>query len=70
MLLHKYGQKSWIPWITSFSLEVSSLIPYLDLKQQSLNSRLTELEKNEIQRRLWLLSLYLLRDPFYSHWSR
>jgi hypothetical protein len=56
--------------MTSLTLEVTSLIPYLDLKQYSLNADLTELEKNEVQRRITLLSFYLLRDPFYSDWSR
>ncbi|KAI9346530.1 peroxisome membrane protein [Obelidium mucronatum] len=77
--LRQYGAKSWNPWILSLIMEASSL--GIHMNQSSLTALLNKrsegnearkstfrkvLEKDELQRRLWLLCYYMLRDPCYS----
>ncbi|KAJ3083855.1 Peroxisomal membrane protein pex16 [Rhizoclosmatium hyalinum] len=76
MALRKYGTKSWNPWVLSLILEASSL--GIHYNAQSISEFISGqpsttkkpmrkfLEKDELQRRLWLLGYYLLRDPCYS----
>ncbi|KAJ3235558.1 Peroxisomal membrane protein pex16 [Chytriomyces hyalinus] len=61
LAMRKYGNQSWKPWVLSLCMEVSSI---------GIHSASTRnfkfLERDELQRRIWLLMYYLLRDPFYS----
>ncbi|KAJ3404723.1 Peroxisomal membrane protein pex16 [Chytriomyces hyalinus] len=61
LAMRKYGNQSWKPWIMSLCMEVSSLGIH-----SSSTRNFKFLERDELQRRMWLLMYYLLRDPFYS----
>ena len=65
LILHAgFSSKSWIPYLSSFSLDMYSL-RYLNEATD-----LTERQNIELQRRKWSLLLYLLRSPFYSQISQ
>ena len=58
-LMKRYGQRSFIPFVCALAMDLSSL-------------KLIEtdnLGKKEIQRRQIMLLMYLIRSPFYDHFS-
>ena len=57
MLLQKYGSKSFIPFSTSFILEIGSIL---------LLKKKTKLMKLEVEKRFYFLMFYLLKDPIYG----
>ncbi|KAI8609937.1 peroxisomal membrane protein-domain-containing protein [Chytriomyces sp. MP71] len=59
--LRRYGTKSWNPWLLSLALEVTSLGIHAHSPRKHKS-----LERDEMQRRAWLLTYYILRDPVYS----
>ncbi|KAI8611673.1 peroxisome membrane protein [Chytriomyces sp. MP71] len=59
--LQRCGTKSWNPWLLSLALEVTSLGIHANSSRKH-----KFLERDEMQRRAWLLAYYLLRDPVYS----
>ncbi|KAJ3413688.1 Peroxisomal membrane protein pex16 [Chytridiales sp. JEL 0842] len=63
MMLHKYGKKSWTPWAASLSLDIVGILA-------SMKAASTQLEKEESERRLSDMSYYLLREPFYSMFTK
>ncbi|KAI8592423.1 peroxisome membrane protein [Geranomyces variabilis] len=66
----KLGGMSYKPWLISLAMELYSLSTSLDLRTLSFRPSLTMLERDEYKRRFWLLLYYLLRNPFYTHWTR
>ncbi|KAM8816558.1 peroxisomal biogenesis factor 16 isoform 1-T1 [Rhynchonycteris naso] len=58
-----WGQRSWKPWLLSGVVDVTSLSLLSDRKG------LTRRERLELRRRTILLLYYLLRSPFYDHFS-
>ncbi|XP_017522613.1 peroxisomal biogenesis factor 16 isoform X2 [Manis javanica] len=58
-----WGQRSWAPWLLSGVVDVTSLSLLGDRKG------LTRREQLELRRRTILLLYYLLRSPFYDHFS-
>ncbi|KAM5247060.1 peroxisomal biogenesis factor 16 isoform 2-T2 [Ctenodactylus gundi] len=58
-----WGQRSWTPWLLSGVVDVTSLSLLRDRKG------LTRRERLELRRRTVLLLRYLLRSPFYDHFS-
>ncbi|XP_003412310.3 peroxisomal biogenesis factor 16 isoform X2 [Loxodonta africana] len=58
-----WGQRSWKPWLLSGVVDVTSLSLLSDRKGLSRRERL------ELRRRTILLLYYLLRSPFYDHFS-
>ncbi|GFP98512.1 peroxisome biogenesis protein 16 [Phtheirospermum japonicum] len=69
----KFGTRSWFPWLTSLVVDlighgiVSSLTIW---RRNSKDFHLSNLEKNELKRRKLLWALYLMRDPFFSKYTR
>ncbi|KAF9621483.1 hypothetical protein IFM89_021787 [Coptis chinensis] len=75
LLIRKYGVRSWIPWLLSLSVELigTGLLSLVKLPGISRNggyTSLSSLEKNEVRRRKMLWALYLMRDPFFSKYTR
>jgi len=58
-----FGEFSWKPWLIAFGIDVTSLH---FLQDGSLNRA----EKLEISRRALSMITYLLRSPFYNHYSK
>jgi len=58
----KFGEKSWIPLMTSLTVDATSLGCYYNGK-----TKLSEIQRLEVTRRTFLLSFYFLRNPFYNN---
>ena len=58
-----YGTTSWVPWLLSLSMDLSSLKL---MEHGTFNGD----EKKEINRRQLMLLMYLLRSPFYDRFSK
>jgi len=65
MLVTKFGVKSWTAWSLSFIIEFSS---YHLIHQEY--SSLSQIEKDEHQRRSNLLFYYFLRSPLYDQFTK
>ncbi|XP_072278165.1 peroxisomal biogenesis factor 16 [Pyxicephalus adspersus] len=61
--LGAWGQKSWKPWLLAAALDVGSLSILRDIPN------LSRREQAELRRRTLLLLFYLLRSPFYNHYT-
>ncbi|KAI5077866.1 hypothetical protein GOP47_0007690 [Adiantum capillus-veneris] len=85
LLIRRYGLKSWKPWVTSLGLDAAGLTTILvaaflkDRKQlgitmDGLNCSgrppFSTEEVQEVKRRQLLLVFYLIRDPFFSKYTR
>eukprot|EP01018_Ginkgo_biloba_P005066 Gb_27812 [translate_table: standard] len=75
LLIKKYGIGSWKPWLLSLAMDLAgmSIISRVTLPDLIRNGRtysLSRLEKQEVQRRQLLWALYLMRDPFFSKYTR
>ncbi|PIN16228.1 Peroxisomal biogenesis protein (peroxin 16) [Handroanthus impetiginosus] len=73
MLIRKYGARSWFPWLTSLAVDLigNGIISSITtLWRNSKDLRLSDTEKNELKRRKLLWALYLMRDPFFTKYTR
>ncbi|KAL3618693.1 hypothetical protein CASFOL_037512 [Castilleja foliolosa] len=73
MLIRKYGVRSWFPWLTSLVVDLigHGIVSSVTILQRNSNNfHLSNLEKNELKRRKLLWALYLMRDPFFSKYTR
>ncbi|KAK4418711.1 ATPase ARSA2 [Sesamum alatum] len=73
LLIRKYGARSWFPWLTSLAIDLvgNGIISFLtNLRHNSKDFHLSNLEKNELKRRKLLWALYLMRDPFFAKYTR
>lgn len=74
LFIRKYGARSWIPWFLSLAVDVtgmgilSRIISTGGTKEQQFH--LSVSEQNEVKRRKLLWALYLMRDPFFSKYTR
>ncbi|KAJ6679565.1 PEROXISOMAL MEMBRANE PROTEIN PEX16 [Salix purpurea] len=69
LLIRKYGIRSWIPWFLSLAVDAIGA----GFSTQIVKSRdyhLTASEQDELKRRKLLWALYLMRDPFFSKYTR
>ncbi|CAN1308510.1 Peroxisome biogenesis protein 16 [Linum perenne] len=74
LLIRRYGLRSWIPWFLSLAVDIIgvgfvtplSKLQFREREQQTLNDS----EKHELRRRKLLWALYLMRDPFFSKYTR
>ncbi|GER31280.1 shrunken seed 1 family protein [Striga asiatica] len=73
LLIRRYGARSWLPWLTSLLVD---LIGHGIISTVTVSSRLSKdfklstIEKNELKRRKFLWALYLMRDPFFTKYTR
>ncbi|KAJ3146060.1 Peroxisomal membrane protein pex16 [Geranomyces michiganensis] len=70
LMRRRLGTMSYKPYLISLAMELYSLSTSLDLSTLGFRPSLTLLERDEYKRRFWLLLYYLLRNPFYAHWTR
>ncbi|KAH9724166.1 peroxisome biogenesis protein 16 [Citrus sinensis] len=75
LFIRKYGIRSWIPWFLSLAVDFTGL-GFLSLATRSRHAgkeqtfHLSTSEKDELKRRKLLWALYLMRDPFFSKYTR
>ncbi|KAL5859826.1 hypothetical protein ACOSQ4_001122 [Xanthoceras sorbifolium] len=75
LFIRKYGIRSWIPWFLSLAVDFMGF-SFLSLVTKSRHGgneqdfHLSESEKDEFKRRKLLWALYLMRDPFFTKYTR
>nr|GMD31635.1 peroxisome biogenesis protein 16 isoform X1 [Ipomoea batatas] len=75
LLVRKYGARSWFPWVISLAVDVigNGILSCINLCPQRSKRpqfQLSYSEKDELKRRKLLWALYLMRDPFFSTYTR
>ncbi|XP_031377079.1 peroxisome biogenesis protein 16 [Punica granatum] len=75
LLIRKYGTRSWAPWFLSLAVDllgVGIFPPFSFSASVQGNKRYlpSTSEKEEMKRRKLLWALYLMRDPFFSKYTR
>ncbi|KAL3829611.1 hypothetical protein ACJIZ3_018413 [Penstemon smallii] len=73
LLIRRYGARSWFPWVTSLAVDLigNGIISFVTIsRRNSEGFSLSNLEKNELRRRKMLWALYLMRDPFFTNYTR
>ncbi|KAK4738704.1 hypothetical protein R3W88_002401 [Solanum pinnatisectum] len=75
LLVRKYGTRSWFPWFISLAVDVigNSMLSATTMSRDSRKDqhfRFSKSEKDELKRRKLLWVLYLMRDPFFSKYTR
>ncbi|MED6147925.1 hypothetical protein PIB30_048424 [Stylosanthes scabra] len=75
LCIRKFGIRSWTPWFLSLATECMSntILSLVSTSAADRNERkyhLSALEKDEIKRRKLLFVLYLMRDPFFTKYTR
>lgn len=75
LFIRKYGTQSWTPWFLSLAMDVVGVgfFPQVTLSGWGSKDRkfqYTTSEKDELKRRKLLWALYLMRDPFFSKYTR
>ncbi|XP_077245702.1 shrunken seed protein (SSE1) isoform X2 [Tasmannia lanceolata] len=75
LFIRKYGVRSWIPWLLSLAVDLTGMgilshvtNPNHSIRENSFT--LSTSEKNEVKRRKLLWAFYLMRDPFFSKYTR
>ncbi|RDX76238.1 Peroxisome biogenesis protein 16, partial [Mucuna pruriens] len=75
LFIRKYGTRSWTPWFLSLAIDCIGN-SFLSLVTTSVAGgkeqmfHLSAAEKDEVKRRKLLFALYLMRDPFFSKYTR
>ena len=69
LALYKCGLTSWKPWIFSLGLECVS-VGLTDPLISDTSQRISLLESDEIKSRQRMLLYYLLKTPFYDHYTK
>ncbi|KAF6160430.1 hypothetical protein GIB67_019199 [Kingdonia uniflora] len=75
MFIRKYGVRSWIPWLLSLAVDATGVtilshVIHQGSSRKEGNFRLSRLETNEVRRRKLLWALYIMRDPFFTKYTR
>ncbi|KAK6918446.1 Peroxisome membrane protein, Pex16 [Dillenia turbinata] len=75
LFIRKYGIRSWIPWFISLAVDLIgvgalSQVAMTWKTRKGQNAVLSSSEKDEMKRRKLLWALYLMRDPFFSKYTR
>ncbi|XP_043717674.1 peroxisome biogenesis protein 16-like [Telopea speciosissima] len=75
LFIRKYGVRSWMPWLVSLAVDLTGVgfLSYVTRSQNNGNGKdfpLSTSEQNEIKRRKLLWALYIMRDPFFSKYTR
>ncbi|KAK4803424.1 hypothetical protein SAY86_003241 [Trapa natans] len=75
LLIRKYGMLSWAPWFLSLAIDllgagIFSPVSLSKTGQENQRFLPSTLEKDEMRRRKLLWALYLMRDPFFSKYTR
>ncbi|GAA0173687.1 hypothetical protein LIER_27252 [Lithospermum erythrorhizon] len=75
LLIRKYGTRSWFPWFISLSVDIfgNGILSYGTVLGRGSNGpqfHHSPEERDELKRRRLLWALYLMRDPFFSKYTR
>ncbi|KAK2458134.1 hypothetical protein P8452_04822 [Trifolium repens] len=75
LFIRKYGIRSWTPWFLSLAIDsvsnsILSLVTTTVASENQKTIHTSALEKDEVKRRKLLFVLYLMRDPFFSKYTR
>ncbi|XP_065864792.1 peroxisome biogenesis protein 16 isoform X2 [Euphorbia lathyris] len=75
LFIRRYGIRSWIPWFISLAVDFAGIgfltkITKANHVEKGQHFHLTVSEKDELKRRKLLWALYLMRDPFFSKYTR
>ncbi|XP_027334151.1 peroxisome biogenesis protein 16-like [Abrus precatorius] len=75
LFIRKYGVRSWSPWLLSLAIDcignsILSLVTTSLAGEKEQMFHLSAPEKDEVKRRKLLFVLYLMRDPFFSKYTR
>ncbi|KAJ4788341.1 Peroxisomal membrane protein PEX16 [Rhynchospora pubera] len=75
LFIRKCGIKSWTPWLVSLVVDLTgiTLVSHATSEGSKRRGRpyqLSESEKDELKRRKNILALYILRDPFFTRYTR
>ncbi|GMY09438.1 peroxisome biogenesis protein 16 [Fagus crenata] len=75
LFIRKYGIRSWIPWFLSLTVDfvgmgILSKVTESGCLRKEQQFHLSNSEKDEVKRRKLLLALYIMRDPFFSKYTR
>ncbi|XP_010518211.1 PREDICTED: peroxisome biogenesis protein 16-like [Camelina sativa] len=73
LFIRKYGIRSWIPWAISLSVDTLGMGILANSKwwgEKSKQIHFSGPEKDELRRRKLLWALYLMRDPFFTKYTR
>lgn len=72
ILIRKFGVKSWIPWFLSLAVDLTGMgiLNHVKSGNSKGDFQLSTSENDEVKRRKHLLILYLMRDPFFSRYTR
>ncbi|CAI8610507.1 unnamed protein product [Vicia faba] len=75
LFIRKYGIRSWTPWFLSLAIDtisncILSLITTTVAGENQKVIHISAPEKDEVKRRKLLFVLYLMRDPFFSKYTR
>ncbi|ONI22813.1 hypothetical protein PRUPE_2G152800 [Prunus persica] len=74
LFIRKYGVRSWIPWFLSLAVDFTGMGILSRITSSRVGTEqqfhLSDSEKNEVKRRKMLWALYLMRDPFFSKYTR
>lgn len=74
LLIRRYGLTSWRPWLTSLAVDVTGMsaifIAGILKKKRQGQFPLSSNEIQELKRRQLLWALYMMRDPFFSTYTR
>ncbi|CAN6979168.1 unnamed protein product [Brassica oleracea var. botrytis] len=74
LFIRRYGVRSWIPWAISLSVDTLGMGILSNLKlwgdKSSKQIHFSQPERDELRRRKLLWALYLMRDPFFTKFTR
>nr|XP_027108210.1 peroxisome biogenesis protein 16-like [Coffea arabica] len=75
LLIRKYGTRSWFPWVMSLGVDLigNGILSAVAVSRNSRKGPLFYLsndERDELKRRKLLWALYLMRDPFFTKYTR
>ncbi|CAM8923855.1 hypothetical protein QQ045_022069 [Rhodiola kirilowii] len=75
LFIRRYGLRSWVPWFLSLAMDLAGMgilaqVTTNEHSRQIRKHHLSSSENDEIKRRKLLLALYLMRDPFFSKYTR
>ncbi|XP_061347673.1 peroxisome biogenesis protein 16-like [Gastrolobium bilobum] len=75
LCIRKYGIRSWTPWFLSLAVDcvansILSVVTTSVIGGKEQMFHLSAPEKDEVKRRKLLFVLYLMRDPFFSKYTR
>ncbi|XP_009420800.2 peroxisome biogenesis protein 16 [Musa acuminata AAA Group] len=75
LFIRRYGIRSWKPWLISLAMDLAgmNLLSHSTTWHRRSNDKFYQLstyEKDELRRRKLVWALYIMRDPFFSQYTK